>query len=95
ADRHVHSGAQDVRKDRKDSLGSSRILHGTNESQPASNREVNAGVQLEVMALCGTYHTISQVANVAQLPPEAFAARFPQHGPDTVVESGAQAGLAS
>lgn len=33
--------------------------------------------QLEVIALCGTYHTVSQVANVAQLPPEGFAARFP------------------
>ncbi len=33
--------------------------------------------QLEVIALCGTYHTISQVANVARLPPERFAARFP------------------
>lgn len=33
--------------------------------------------QLEVIALCGTYHTVSQVANVARLPPESFAARFP------------------
>ena len=33
--------------------------------------------QLEVIALCGTYHTVSQVANVARLPPEDFAARFP------------------
>lgn len=33
--------------------------------------------QLEILALCGTYTTISLVANVAQLPPERFAARFP------------------
>lgn len=33
--------------------------------------------QLEILALCGTYTTISLVANVAQLPPENFAARFP------------------
>ena len=32
--------------------------------------------QLEVIALCGAYHTVSQVANVARLPPEGFAARF-------------------
>lgn len=36
--------------------------------------------QLEVIALCGTYHTVSQVANVAGLPPEDFAARFPATG---------------
>lgn len=33
--------------------------------------------QLEVLALVGTYSTVSFVANVAQLPPEPFAARFP------------------
>lgn len=33
--------------------------------------------QLEIIALCGTYHTISFVANVAELPCEPFAARFP------------------
>ena len=33
--------------------------------------------QLEIMALCGTYQTISYVANVAQLDNEEFAARFP------------------
>ncbi|MEM8499712.1 MAG: carboxymuconolactone decarboxylase family protein [Pseudomonadota bacterium] len=33
--------------------------------------------QLEIMALIGTYSTISYVANVAQLPLEAFAASFP------------------
>jgi alkylhydroperoxidase family enzyme len=34
--------------------------------------------QLEIMALCGTYHTISFVANVSRLPGERFGARFPQ-----------------
>jgi alkylhydroperoxidase family enzyme len=33
--------------------------------------------QLEILALAGAYQTISFVANVAQLPPEPFAARFP------------------
>jgi Carboxymuconolactone decarboxylase family len=34
--------------------------------------------QLEIFALCGTYHTISFVANNARLPNEPFGARFPQ-----------------
>ncbi len=33
--------------------------------------------QLEILALCGNYHTISFVANTARLPAEADAARFP------------------
>jgi alkylhydroperoxidase family enzyme len=33
--------------------------------------------QLEILALCGTYHTISYVANTAKLGAEPFAARFP------------------
>jgi Carboxymuconolactone decarboxylase family len=33
--------------------------------------------QLEIFALCGTYHTISFVANNARLPNEVFGARFP------------------
>ncbi len=33
--------------------------------------------QLEIFALCGTYHTISFVANSARLENEAFGARFP------------------
>lgn len=32
--------------------------------------------QLEILALCGNYHTVSFVANTARLAPEAFAARF-------------------
>lgn len=33
--------------------------------------------QLEILALCGAYHTVSFVANTARLPPEPFAPRFP------------------
>jgi alkylhydroperoxidase family enzyme len=33
--------------------------------------------QLEILALCGNYHTISFVANVARLPAEPFAVRSP------------------
>ncbi len=33
--------------------------------------------QLEIIALCGNYHTIAYVANVAGLTPEPFAPRFP------------------
>ncbi len=37
----------------------------------------NLEEQLEILALIGTYTTISLVANVAKLEPEAFAAHFP------------------
>jgi alkylhydroperoxidase family enzyme len=33
--------------------------------------------QMEIMALCGTYHTVSFVANCAKVELEDFAARFP------------------
>ncbi len=33
--------------------------------------------QLEILALCGNYHTISFVANTAHLEGESFGARFP------------------
>ena len=33
--------------------------------------------QLEILALAGNYHTISFVANTAELPGEPFGARFP------------------
>jgi alkylhydroperoxidase family enzyme len=36
--------------------------------------------QLEILALAGNYHTVAFVANTARLPPEPFAARFPQRG---------------
>jgi alkylhydroperoxidase family enzyme len=32
--------------------------------------------QLEIINLCGAYHTVSMVANIAGLPLEPFAARF-------------------
>lgn len=37
----------------------------------------NKEQQLEIFALCGTYHTISFVANNARLANEPFGARFP------------------
>jgi len=33
--------------------------------------------QLEIMTLCGTYHTVSFVANTARLKNETFGAKFP------------------
>lgn len=32
--------------------------------------------QLETLALCGFHHTVSFIANTAELAPEAWAARF-------------------
>jgi alkylhydroperoxidase family enzyme len=46
------------------------------EFRSAWNREQ----QLEILSLCGNYHTVSYVANAARLEPEAFAARFPVSG---------------
>lgn len=37
----------------------------------------NLEQQLEILALCGNYHTISFVANTARLPLEEFAPEFP------------------
>ena len=37
----------------------------------------NLEQQLEILALCGNYHTISFVANLSELPMEPFAVRFP------------------
>lgn len=37
--------------------------------------------QLEILALCGSYHTVSFVANVARLEPEPFAILFPSSTP--------------
>ncbi len=36
--------------------------------------------QLEILALCGNYHTVSFVANVSALEPEEFASAFPGDG---------------
>jgi len=38
----------------------------------------NKEEQLEIIALCGTYSSISLVANVARLPLESFSATFPE-----------------
>ncbi len=38
----------------------------------------NTDQQLEIMALCGNYHTISFVANVSEVSGEDFAASFPR-----------------
>lgn len=40
--------------------------------------------QLEVLALCGNYHTVSFVANTAGLEGEPFGARFPAKRPERV-----------
>lgn len=56
------------------------LCHG-GRLQPATRealqRAWTAEQQLEILALAGNYHTISFVANTADLPHEAFAARFP------------------
>ena len=46
-------------------------------TQKAFQTTFDVAQQLEILALVGTYSTISYVANVADLPPEPFAARFP------------------
>lgn len=46
-------------------------------SLPAFQEAWSLEQQLEILALCGAYHTVSFVANTARLPPEPFAARFP------------------
>ncbi|WP_262693370.1 carboxymuconolactone decarboxylase family protein [Kordiimonas aquimaris] len=34
--------------------------------------------QLEILALCGAYHTVSFIANTTELESESFGARFPK-----------------
>ena len=51
-----------------------RIDQSTHEQ---FQRRWTAVQQLEILALCGTYHTVCFVANIADLPLESFAARFP------------------
>lgn len=51
---------------------------GPAEERKAAFRETwNVEQQLEILALCGNYHTISFVAKTAELDLEDFAARFP------------------
>ena len=38
----------------------------------------NLEQQLEILALCGAYHTISFVANTSRLALEPFAEKFPR-----------------
>jgi alkylhydroperoxidase family enzyme len=56
-------------------------LCGTGCIAPGTYDEVSKtwalDAQLEIIALCGNYHTICFVANTALLAPEPFAARFP------------------
>lgn len=40
-------------------------------------RRFSLAQQLEILALCGNYHTVSFVANSADLDLESFGARFP------------------
>lgn len=47
------------------------------ETLPAFQTAWTLAQQLEILALCGNYHTIAFVANTARLQPEPFAARFP------------------
>jgi alkylhydroperoxidase family enzyme len=47
------------------------------ETLPAFEIAWTLAQQLEILALCGNYHTIAFVANTARLPPEPFGARFP------------------
>ncbi len=47
------------------------------EAVDAFTEDWTTAQQLEILALCGAYHTVSLVARLAQLPPEPFAARFP------------------
>jgi alkylhydroperoxidase/carboxymuconolactone decarboxylase family protein YurZ len=52
----------------------------TDATLAAFQQSWDLAAQLEILALCGNYHTISFVANVARLPGEAFAERFPEAG---------------
>lgn len=51
--------------------------HLAANTHAAFQSQWNVEQQLEILALCGNYHTICFVANTAELEPEAFAARFP------------------
>jgi hypothetical protein len=46
------------------------------DRRDAFNAAFDADQQLEILALCGNYHTISFVAKTAELKCEPFAARF-------------------
>lgn len=50
----------------------------TDSTRQSFQDDWTAAQQLELMALCGTYTTISLVANIANLPNEDFAPDFPE-----------------
>jgi alkylhydroperoxidase family enzyme len=47
-------------------------------TQDLFQRTWTAQQQLEILALCGNYHTICYVANISRLHGEPFGARFPE-----------------
>lgn len=49
----------------------------TDDALDAFTEDWTKAQQLEILALCGAYDTVSLVANAARLPPEPFAKRFP------------------
>ncbi|MCG8605187.1 carboxymuconolactone decarboxylase family protein, partial [bacterium] len=50
----------------------------TDEVRDRFQKQWNQAQQLEIMAVCGTYNTISFVANVSGISGENFGAKFPQ-----------------
>lgn len=49
----------------------------SDETYDEFQRNWDCAQQLEILALCGNYHTISFVANTTRLPKEDFGAAFP------------------
>ena len=45
---------------------------------------------LELIALVGFYHTVSFFANGLRLPPESYAAPFPEQQPNTTLNADAR-----
>ncbi|NWH08982.1 MAG: carboxymuconolactone decarboxylase family protein [Alphaproteobacteria bacterium] len=58
-----------------DELSETATLTGA--TREAFARNFTREQQLEVLALCGAYHTVSFVANAARLEGEPFGAKFP------------------
>ncbi|WP_298335536.1 carboxymuconolactone decarboxylase family protein [uncultured Erythrobacter sp.] len=61
-----------------DQLCKQAVLHDNVQEQFITDWDTKE--QLEILALVGNYTTISLVANVAGLPSEPFATRFPLKG---------------
>ncbi len=49
----------------------------TSETLQHFREEWDTGEQLEIVALCGTYHTVSFAANISQIGLEEFGVKFP------------------